>query len=66
MSALKKFVKYAGSEQVAIDITDDGLGFIYYKTGKIAVAISPGTAPYRKSFYAFDCDSKGALMAQSC
>ena len=61
MSASKKYARYANSDQVAIDINEDGLGFIYYKSGKICVAISPGTTSYRKSFYVFDCDSKGGL-----
>ncbi len=63
MSGQKVQVKFPGSDKVCIAINDDGTGFIYYPNGKFAVAISPGPTDYQKSFYAFDKDRNGTILA---
>lgn len=56
-------IKFPGGDKVCVAINSDGTGFIYYPNGKFAVAISPGPTDYQKSFYAFDKDRNGTILA---
>lgn len=45
-----------------VRVGPDGTGFVYYKNGSAAIALSSGTHEYQKSFCAFDCDRKGTVL----
>ena len=46
----------------AIDLNEDGSGFIFYPNGQTAVAIATAST-YQNSYYAFDSDRKSSLLA---
>lgn len=50
-----------GNNQVAVDLNDDGTGYVYYPNGRIAVAVS-SASDYQNSFYAFDNNSKSTVL----
>lgn len=47
--------------KVGCDINSDGVGYIYYPDGKIAVVSSPAT-DYQNRFFAFDRDRKSTVL----
>ena len=59
MTQVEKF--YSGG-QIALSIDEKSKsGFIYYPSGKVAVAISTASS-YQNAFYAYDNDKKGSLL----
>jgi len=50
------------SGQIALDLNEDGSGFIHYPDGSTAIAIATASS-YQNSFYAFDRNRKGTLLA---
>lgn len=54
------FTKY-DSGATAIDLKEDGTGFLYYPNGSIAISCSQAT-DYQNSYYVFDKDRGGSLL----